>query len=109
MVEDEFTASAFSDDLKRQHLHISAGGLLGLLRVAREERALLERFDSLLIGGSCQVKVIGAVADFHAAIRDFSLQRWIAVQGGDEIGNFFMPRFRGGILQPIPDEKMLHG
>jgi hypothetical protein len=58
----------FSDRLQRRHRHIAAGDGSCFLRVGFEEIALLQRFDSIVIGRRCDVVVIRAVLNFHHAI-----------------------------------------
>src|ERR1700683_4819646 len=49
-----------------------------------------------------------AVALFHAAISDLSLQVGIAVQSGDEAGDMLTPFLGRSVLELISDEEMFH-
>jgi hypothetical protein len=94
------------NDLKRQNVDGAPGDKFGFLRVTREKSPCLKRFDGLIIHGGCEVIVIRAA--LHTAIRDFSLESWIAVQSRDEFGNVLVPGVLGSILKAILDEKVFH-
>jgi hypothetical protein len=97
------------DDLERQDLDLAAGGELGLLGVTREKLAALKGFDRVLISRRGEMIVVGSATTLQAAIRDFSAQLRITVQGRDEPGDVLMPPFFRNIRQAILDEKKDYG
>jgi hypothetical protein len=96
------------DDLKRQDFDFSTGGELRLFGVKSKKLPRLQRADGVVVICGGEVVVVGTPASLHAAIRYFSVQGRIIVQGGDEPSDLLMPPFFRAVRQPILDEKLFH-
>jgi hypothetical protein len=108
-VRDLGSKRRFCDDGKRHDFKRSARDSFRFAGVALEEIALLQRLRRFVILGSGEVITVPrAVVGLQAAIGDPPVERWIALDRGDEPLDLPMPVLLGAVAEAIFDEKMLH-